>query len=74
MPTEFIQPDSLHKKTRSLYGWLIATGIQLTVMGIDDDLPWTTCQKLADDGQPEFHHLLLNHSGIEKMGAGFFQH
>ncbi len=69
MPTEFAGPDYfLHEETRSLYERLIASGELLTVTKVDDDgLPWIDCRNLADDGQPEFHTLAVNHSGLEKV-------
>ena len=65
MPPEYSRPDSLHVDTRSIYQYLIDTGLVLTVAKVDEwDCPWVDFEHLDDDGVMGYHSLMLNHGGL----------
>jgi hypothetical protein len=65
-PYEFSKRDyTMHDETRAAYRHLIETKEELCVRHIDDEgYPWVKFTIRADDGEEEFHSLMLNHDGI----------
>jgi hypothetical protein len=66
MPPEYDRPESLHDDTRSIYQYLIDSRMLLVVAYMDElNYPWVRFEYVADDGQLEYHSLMLNHGGLE---------
>jgi hypothetical protein len=58
----------MHDDTRAAYCHLIESGQVVGVSRIDDDgYPWIEFSMKSEDGETEFHWLMLNHDGIERV-------
>jgi hypothetical protein len=59
-PTEYLPAHTLHPETRLLYHRLLERRRSVRVSKIDDDgLPWIQCQFRGDDGEWDYHYLLI---------------
>jgi hypothetical protein len=57
----------MHDETRAAYRHLIDTQHVLCVSRIDDDgYPWVEFTIETEDGETEYHYLMLNHDGLER--------
>jgi hypothetical protein len=68
-PCEFSGHEyTLHEETHAAYRHLIETRKVLVVNRIDEDgYPWVEFEVSDVNGGIEYHSLMLNHDGIERL-------
>jgi hypothetical protein len=69
LPFEFAEHEyTLHDETRNAYQNLIESKAILAISKIDDDAyPWVDFEIVNEHGQVEYHSLMLNHDGIQRV-------
>jgi hypothetical protein len=67
-PSDFYQPGYyVHAETAEVYRHLIAEKAILTVHRIDEfGSPWVEYCWTIEDGETEWHSLMVNHTGLER--------
>jgi hypothetical protein len=70
-PCEFSEHEyTMHEETRAAYRHLIETKKVLAVDRIDNDgYPWVEFEISDMNGDVEYHSLMLNHDGIERLNG-----
>ena len=68
-PCEFSEHEyTMHDETRDAYQYLIESGLILEVNKLDNDsYPWVDFEIVNRHSQVEYHSLMLNHDGIQRV-------
>jgi hypothetical protein len=68
-PREFSGHEyTMHKETRDVYQFLIESTKLLTIDRIDNDgYPWVEFEIAGANGEIEYHSLMLNHDGLQRV-------
>lgn len=72
LPEECARSDSGYNETQFAYEWLIARRYVLTIDHLETvdgvAYPWTSDFVVETYGVKEWHSLLVNHDGLERVG------